>query len=164
MLSWFRKGPRFIDREFDDLAAMLTEDETSPTYRRELLLGKPLDFSVESLRIIDEYLEALHIEQPAQEDLLRPILRAGAYVGEVIRRHSRMEYHWISHEEAAKFSPLIKGWEQSIATVGILWSSPETMMFPLSKVCKYLENGSEDSVYFFAQVTLTTTDAVVFGA
>jgi len=154
MFSWFRSGPRFADREFEDLSAMLLEDDSPPTYRRELLLGKPLDYSVESLRVIDAYLDHLHQAQPAAEDLWRVVLRTGAYVGEVIRRGSRDTYHWVTHEEAAKHSALIADWEQSVATAGILWNGPETMSFPLAKVCKYLENGSEDSVYFFAKVTL----------
>ena len=40
-----------------------------------------------------------------------------------------------------------------LGTAGVLWA-PNATCFPLGKVCKYVENGREDSVYFFARVAL----------
>ena len=81
-------------------------------------------------------------------------MRYGAYVGEVIKRNSKKKHLWVEHKEAAKFSKMVKGFEESISTVGILWRDNEVMCFPLGKVCKFIENGSEDSVYFFSKVIL----------
>lgn len=154
MLSIFHKGPKFVDREFSDLSLMLTQDEENPTFRRNLLDKSKLDFSMESLRHIDTYLEALHLSPPEGHDLMRVALRCGAYVGEVMRKELPGTWHWVSHDEAAKHSKMVAGFERSIATAGILWKGGEAMSFPLGKVCKFIENGNEDSVRFFAEVLI----------
>lgn len=157
MLGWLQR-PRFADREFIDLSAMLTEDEDRPTYRRDLLLQHDLDFSLDSLRHIDDYLALLHRDLPNGHDLMRVVLRTGAYVGEVMRKLQPGVYRWILHAEAAKHSPLVKSWGPSLGTAGILWRSSESMCFPLGKVAKFLENGREDSVYAFANVLTDTAN------
>lgn len=111
-------------------------------------------FSVESLRHIDAYLEALHSAPPKEEDVVRVVPRCGAYVGEVIRRNSPNIWNWITYAEAAKYSAFAKGLEHSVATAGILWRDQGNICFPLAKICKFLENGNEDSVYSFARMIL----------
>jgi hypothetical protein len=154
MFSLFRKAPKFVDREFADLSLMLTQDFENPTYRCSLLGESKLDFSMESLRHIDSYLQALHRDPPEGHDLMRVALRCGAYVGEVMRRQLPGTWHWVTHDEAAKHSKLVAGFERSVATAGIRWKNNEEMSFPLGKVCKFIENGNEDSVYFFAEVLI----------
>jgi hypothetical protein len=160
MFSFFRKSPSYVDREFSDLSIMLCHDLENPTYRRELLDEKKLDFSLESLKHVDAYLEALHGKPPQDEDeTVRVVLRCGAYVGEVIRKNAPGKMHWVAFKEAARYSAFAKGLEYSAATAGILWGDPESMCFPLGKICKFLENGSEDSVYSFAWVILEDGNA-----
>ena len=154
MFSIFAKKPKFVDREFEDLSLMLTQDQEKPTYKGELLDPSKLDFSIESLRHIDAYLEALHKDHPLGQDLMRVVLRCGAYVGEVMRKQLPNTFHWITQDEAAKHSKLVAGFERSISTAGILWKNSESMSFPLGKVSKFIENGNEDSVFFFAKVLL----------
>lgn len=155
MISLFRKkGPKFADEEFSDLSLMLTQDDQNPTYKRELFKPEKLDFSLESLRHIDEYLEHIHKHPPEGNDFLRLVLRCGAYVGEVMRKHSNKPLHWVSYQEAAKHSESARKLEYTVASAGILFHEPESMSFPLGKVCKFIENGNEDSVYFFAKVLL----------
>lgn len=134
---------------------MLFQDRESPTFRRELLDGKSLDFSVDSLKHLDTYLDQLHSAPPhGQEDVVGVVLRCGAYVGEVIRKSSPDAMNWVSFQEAAKHSDFVKGLGFSVGTAGVLWKDRGTMYFPLAKICKFLENGNEDSVYFFARVIL----------
>ncbi len=155
MLGFFRKSPSYADREFSDLSIMLCHDRENPTYKRELLDEKTLDLSLESLRHVDAYLEALHGKPPEDEDqTVRVVLRCGAYVGEVIRKKSPDKMHWVAFKEAARYSAFAKRLGYSLGTLGILWRDTENMCFPLAKVCKFLENGSEDGVYFFARMIL----------
>ena len=154
MLSWLSKKPNFADREYADLSLMLTQDNQNITYRRDVLEPVQLDFSLNSLRHIDAYLEQLMITPPEGHDFLRVVLRIGAYVGEVMKRQRPGKYHWITYDEAAKHSDFVRGLEHSIASAAMLWYDNGSVLFPLGKVCKYLENGSEDSVYFFAKVLL----------
>ena len=141
---------------------MLTQDRENPTYKNGLLDEKKLDFSVESLKHIDAYLETVHSAPPQEEDVARLVLRCGAYVGEVIRRNSLHKWNWITFGEAAKYSSFAKGLEHTLATTGILWRDRENMCFPLGKICKFLENGNEDSVYSFASVIIA--DPGIFGS
>jgi len=153
MFSWLSKKPEYLDIQFQDLSLMLTQDTENPTYRLNNLEPEKLDFSLESLKHIDDYLESISDKPPEENDYLRVVLRVGAYVGEVMRKQ-KANYHWVSHEEASKLSDLVAEWEPSIATAGILWAGKDSFSFPLGKVCKYLENGREDSLYFFAKVLL----------
>lgn len=154
MWSIFNRKPRFHDQALVDLAAMLTEDVDNPVPGRELLDAKKLDYSIESLKHLDEYLDLMRADPPAGDDLLKLVLRSGAYVGEVIRRHSPVELHWIDHEAAAKEAEILRDQEPSLATAAVLWAEPGTLYLPLLKVCKYLENGAEDGVQVFAQAVL----------
>lgn len=155
MFSIFRKSPRFANEEFASLAFLLIRDDANPTWKRELLDEKQLDYSLESLRHLDTYLEAVHGERPqSEEELNRVVMRCGAYVGEVIRKHSSVKLDWAAFKEAAKFSSYVNDAGYSAGTAGILWSDATTMCFPISKVGKLVENHSEDSVFGFARVIL----------
>ena len=48
---------------------------------------------------------------------------------------------------ASSFAASLGG--PSPALAAILWEHPESMSFPLGKVAKFLENGPEDSTFFF---------------
>lgn len=81
----FKRSPKFQDLAFQDLSIMLTEDTENPTYKREHLNPSLLDFSLESLHHIDEYLEVVHKSAPIDDsDLMRVALRCGAYIGDAI--------------------------------------------------------------------------------
>jgi hypothetical protein len=155
VFDFFRKGPRFANEEFAGQAHMLTGDAANPTWKRELLDEKQLDFSPESLKHLDAYLEAVHGERPQTDDELnRVVMRCGAYVGEVIRKSSSVKLNWAAFKEAAKFSHYVSDVGFSAGTAGILWADAQTMCFPISKVIKFIENGAEDSAYGFARVII----------
>lgn len=161
MFSIFKKkpklgrGPKFSNEALADLSRMLWEEELNPTYKKNLLSTENLDFSVDSLKSIDEYLEMVHAEQPCDEELLKIGLRVGAYVGEVIRKNSSVSYNWLDFDEAAKINKLVVELELHLATSAVLWSEPDNVMFPIAKVLKFVENGNEDSVYYFVKVVLS---------
>jgi len=119
MFGFLRRQPTYVNGEFSDLSLMLTQHRENPTYRHALLDESTLDFSVESLKHIDAYLETLHSAPPQEEDVARVVLRCGAYVGEVIRRNSADKWNWITFAEAAKYSSYAKGLGHSVATTGI---------------------------------------------
>ena len=148
------KKPVFVDQEYYDFALMLTQDDEVPVYKCDILDPEKLDYSLDSLKHIDDCLEIIRNDLPQGNDYLRLILRYGAYVGEVIKRNSKKEHHWVEHDEAAKFSSTVNGFGKSISTAGILWRDSRIMCFPLGKIRKFLNNGREDSVYYFSKVIL----------
>lgn len=154
MFSFFKKKPKPSNPPLEDLALMLWQEETNPTYMRESLVVEKLDFSVESLVHIDGYLEKIHKQPPADDEVVQIALRTGAYLGEVIRKNSTETYNWLDFKEATKINDLVKQLGMQIGTAAVLWSEPDNLMFPIAKIIKYIENGSEDSVHFFAQVAI----------
>ena len=156
MLRLFNTRPKYEDEAFADLSQMFIQFPKDPIYQSELLTKESLDFSVESLRVVDEYLEALRSNPPEGPAFQKLVLRAGAYVGEVIRKAGpEGDSHWIAYDEAARISPGTYGkLEKSMASIASLHHGGDAFTFPLGKVCKRLEHGEEDGVWFFPKTIL----------
>jgi len=137
-----------------DLAQMFFEDQA--TFGREHLDRRRLDFSVESLRHINEYLEVIRKDRAVEKEWTRVVLCAGAYVGEVIRRNDKnVQWRWLDYEGARQVDPnLFRFLGRSVGTAAVLYDG-NAMAFPLGKVQKYLNNGAEDDVYVFAKVIMS---------
>jgi hypothetical protein len=160
MLASLMASAQTIENEneaLSDLSHMFFEDDAKPTYGRQYLDRRKLDFSVESLKHVDEYLEEVRKHKDVEKDRwIRLVLRTGAYVGEVIRRNdTRTNWQWIEFETAKSVNPKLFGnTGKSIAVAAVLYDGKGGFAFPLAKVVKRLDNGEEDSVYFFAQVII----------
>lgn len=144
------------NKALSDLAVMFFSDHSSPTFGASLLNSKLLDFSVESLSHVDEYLEKIRKDEQLKKEWNRVVLRCGAYVGEVVRRNAtNTKWVWIGHDDAVQIAPqLFASAFKSVATAAVLFDGKSALGFPLGKVEKYLENGAEDSVKFFAEVMI----------
>ena len=153
---------------FNDFATQLMQDDKNPTFNREFLKPKQLDYSLESLNFINEFLidadkKELHLMP--YEDVVRLALRTGAYVGETVRKNDKnIEWNWVEYDEAIKLHPEIGQYqEKSLGTRFLLigTSKKDTFVhfsFPINKVLKNLENGDEDSVYAFALTQVKLQD------
>ena len=145
---------------FNEFAIQLVQDEKNPTFNREFLKPKQLDYSLESLNFINKFLidadkKELHLMP--YEDIVRLALRTGAYVGETVRKNDKnIEWNWVEYDEAIKLHPEISQYqEKSLGTRFLLIGTNKKdsivhFSFPINKVLKNLENGDEDSVYAFA--------------
>jgi hypothetical protein len=152
MFSFFKKKPKPNNQDFEAFSIMFLHEEENPIYKRELLDIEKLDFSIDSLKHVDSYLEVIHSSPPEDEELMKIALRAGAYVGEVIRKNTSETYNWLEYEQALKANDLVKQIGKQVGTVGVLWNEPDSITFPIAKILKFIENGNEDSVYSFAKV------------
>jgi hypothetical protein len=158
-MALFRRKPKLQDEALSELALMFLSLPDDPTPGSELLDASQLDFSIESLARVDEHLEAMRQRQFEDEALTKFVLRCGAYLGEVIRRQAASkQWHWLDYKEAARLSPDIASFGESLDGAAILWDGKDEFCFPLAKVIKYLENGSEDSVKFFAEVMVSKSN------
>jgi hypothetical protein len=122
MFRFFNTRPKYEDAAFADLSQMLFRFPQDPIFRSDLLKQEALDFSVASLQAIDDYLEAIRAVPPEGAAFQKVVLRAGAYVGEVIRKAGLEEdSHWIAHDGAARISPKTYGkLEKSMASIASL--------------------------------------------
>ena len=133
---------------------MFVSNPDNPTPGNDLIVASRFDFTIDSLSVMDDHIDEMRNRDLSNDEWNSFILRAGAYVGEVIRRLSAQETEWVwlSHEQAADVSDFVASQEMSIGTAAVLWDGAEGIVFPLGKVAKFIANGREDSVHFYAQV------------
>lgn len=150
------KQPKVQDEALADLAGMFLSNPDDPTPGSETLDPAPCDYAVESLRAVDDQLEVMRGRGLEGEALMKFVLRCGAYVGEVIRRHSGTgtPWHWLTYDDAVRLDARLGSIGQSLGTAAVLWDGREGFCFPLARVGRYLENGAEESVSVFAQAII----------
>ncbi len=154
------RKPKLQDKALSELAQMFALPESvadDPTPGTELLKPSRLDFTVKSLGFVDDYLARMRTRRLDEDsdDYFKLVLRCGAYVGEVIRRNARGKtYHWLDWKGALRINKSIADFGENLGGAAVLWDSAEGLTFPLAKVQKFLDNGREDSVQFFAQVII----------
>lgn len=104
-----------------------------------------LDYSVESLRIVERLLEIGGAGFDRGDDSLRAIATMwGGYVGEVFRR--RWGGEWVFPEDG----PFQKRLCLIIHDATGLPTGREIALFPVERAYKQLVNGSEDGIWSYA--------------
>jgi hypothetical protein len=156
MFGLFKPKPReFADVELQEMATMFFTDPMEPTYRRELLPAS-LDFSLDSLKIIDEYLNRVRAEikdhPPRPGELANLLYRCGAYVGEVIRRGAGQEWRWLSFDEAQRLDAQVREMGGRAETAAVLWKEGKNCLFPLAKVAERITDtqANGNGLHFYA--------------
>lgn len=114
-----------------------------------------LDYSLNSLKVVDQYFSHLHSHRPNEmgDDWVNSILWGGAYVGEVIRRNAKRTYDWVDFDDLIaaypNYSQLI-GEERSLGTTAVLTPGEGAFTLPINKTIRFIHDGPEDSLYFYA--------------
>ena len=163
-MGLFGRKPELQDQALSELGQMFASPELiadDPTPGSEFLDASRLDFTVESLGFVDDYLEQMRQRQlvESSEEYCKVVLRCGAYVGEVIRRNAKGKtYHWLDYKGAVKINKRIADFGESLGGAAVLWDSATGLTFPIAKVQKFLDNGREDSVQFFAKVVIEKSE------
>jgi hypothetical protein len=126
-------------------------------FKKEIVDRRRFDFSVDSLLLLNFYLGSIksQIKDVKTTDLL--ILRAGAYLGEVIRCNDRnVEWVWLNYDDAKFITPdFFDNLEHTVGTSAVLFDvSTHDVYFPIEKVKKFYFFGSEHDLHFFAKVVL----------
>ena len=128
-------------------------DFKNKVFRKEFLDISKLDYSLESLKQIDEYLEKIRLVISIDtDDYFFTVLRAGAYCGEVIRKEVGEEnLAWIAYSSIVNENEKLENKQQNLDSSYILSTKDSLRLSPMSKVQKYILNGEEDSLYSYAQ-------------
>jgi hypothetical protein len=115
-----------------------------------------LDQSLESLKIVDVYLDYAHANLARFDDGMgggRTVFRCGAYVGVVIQRTFPGVFHWVEYDEYVRRHPKLAKilGEETTATCLMLCDAEDSMTMPLNKVARYLrEGGAEHCTHWYA--------------
>lgn len=147
----------YVDDIFTEFAACFTGalEGDSEIVHPDRIDRAQLDYSIASLKIVDEYLGYLHQHRPEQmgRQWVNAVLWGGAYVGEVIRRHAAREYNWVDFDDFIREYPEtteLLGDEKDLSICALLTAGGGGFTLPISKVLKFIHNGPEDSVHFYA--------------
>lgn len=152
---FFKKKIETIDVALNELSQDLLLVPEGMFPNKEFLNSLDINYSLDSLKFIDNYLDTIRGSKELEQNYIHIVLRVGAYVGEVIKINSNKDYHWYDFKTASRLQSSIKKWK-GFETSAILHSmGTDETTFPINKVCKYLNNGSEDSLYFYAQVGIS---------
>ena len=114
-----------------------------------------LDFSLDSLQLLDTYLEQvvpLYETLPNQQ-VINLALAAGVYLGEVIRRNARRRYTWLNYAQYFDAHPDSKGvFPYCPGTTALLASDAGAMTLPINKILRFLDEGPENTTHSYASI------------
>ena len=121
----------------------------------ERLGREKLDYTLTSLKAVDEYLTYLHEHRPEQmgAEWVKAVLWGGAYVGEVVRRNAPREYNWADFDVFLREYPettQLLGDEKQLGFCALLTAGGGGFTLPINKTLRFICDGPEDSVYFYA--------------
>ena len=143
------------NQEMSELAIMFFDSPEDETFGSQYLDKEKLDFSIGSLLHVNKYLERIRNDERVEIEWNKVFLRCGAYVGEVLRFHSKRILEWINYQTAVNVgNEEIKALPEVIGTAMVLWDKKKFYIFPIAKVEKYLKHGSEDNLHLFAKVLI----------
>ena len=147
--------PEFVNEDCEELSSELLLNTDSPIPDIEFLLDKNMDFSVDSLEYLDEYLGRQNINQMTISESINLTHRCGSYLGEVIRKNSEIDYNWLGYAGAVAVNEKIKTIEFGMESTYMLYSDDGGFVFPLAKVVKRIEYGEEENIVFFAKIAIS---------
>ena len=133
--------PQSESNQIDDSQKEFIQDMTGNAERiveaYNQALGGSLDYSVKSLKVLDELLEQFHQNKDeVDEEILSDLIgQAGGYIFEVARRNFGGKYYWYEQMN------------QPILVTG--QPKFEISIIAFDKVKMRLENGKEDNIPFY---------------
>ncbi|MBS3175599.1 hypothetical protein J4440_06990 [Candidatus Woesearchaeota archaeon] len=122
----------------------------------EKLDRSKLDFSVASLRYVDEYLKIVRKKKLNDRQKALICLRCGTYCGEVIRKNT-FDLEWITYEQEIlleNYMGKFKVKKDPIYSYFLYGKHAKSLSQPIQKVIKFFENGEGDSLEFFAKMVI----------
>ncbi|MCR9270186.1 MAG: hypothetical protein ACX94B_09140 [Henriciella sp.] len=131
-----------------------------------------LDYSMESLHVIDRWLVDIHTINRLQgeagkagETLMldgrgdNSVVFAGLYLGQVIRAHSELPWQWQRFDTFLETNPVFAehyGRDAGLDTFVLV--GPQGAATPINTALKRVLFGKEESVAFIAQLMMTEVD------
>ena len=146
------------NQALEDLSIIFYSDRENPLPQQNKIDPKKMNFSVESLKHVESYLDHIRSQDFNQLDAdqqFRLILRTGAYVGETLRKNDKTTtWYWVDFETAQQINPQLFGQLNPSVETAAMLTDGQKFTLPLNKVSKYLRNGAEDSVAFYVKSSL----------
>jgi hypothetical protein len=112
-----------------------------------------LDYSLESLHLVDRYLELVRQGRAnlPQQTYTNTVLAAGCYLGETIRRNAPRKYTWTNYADYFPHHPKLMAMvSEGLGSSAVLVSDSGAMTMPINKIIRFLEEGPENNTHFYA--------------
>jgi hypothetical protein len=145
-----------LAKELECMGMMFINDPGKTPLSNFIDVSK-LDFSIASLNEVDNYLENIRKKQKSlnNQELMLVVIRSGTYLGETIIRYNPKEFKWITYDDAYKIEKdFMKQLGKSLGTAYVLLKKPKTLLFPLAKPIKFLQEGKTESLRGFARLAI----------
>ena len=118
-----------------------------------------LNYSLESLKEVDNYLNVLYkrVQDISDIEYQNLIVWCGAYIGEVIKRNAALEYHWVHYDDYMKnkSNELTNTIPLTLATHAFLLAIDSNYItMPMNKVVRWLDEGESNNVQFYASADI----------
>lgn len=139
-----------------NLARLFHSNKGEAIFGFRCLDSTRLDYSVGSLRHVNQYLEQICRMQGIEEAWPCVVVYVGAYVGEVIRRTDRAHtWFWIDFDAAQSLNAqLFERYGRGVGTAAVLYSGARECALPLEKVDRYLRGNDDEDLFAFAEAVL----------
>lgn len=165
IVSAFKKlSEKDLNPVMASVASFLIDDRgvDVETPFKEYLNKNKLDYSLESLKKIDDYLEKVRNEDKknklSAKEWERLIFRCGAYLGEVIRkkREAKFDCRWTDYKNATRLVRQMKILfpKDTIFTRAVLVdqiAGRPGIYIPMGEVDKFLQKGRKASLFLYAK-------------
>jgi tetratricopeptide (TPR) repeat protein len=145
----------FQNEKLISIAESFMNDPEEATLGQAMIDRKLYDFSLESLEHLEQFLINVQGKPASEREWAGLALRCGAYTGEVIRRNSKSgRYNWLDYSDAAQIDSSLTKLGKSLGTFFSLYNAPNTFWFPIARIEKFLNGGSEYGLLAFAEVAI----------
>lgn len=128
-------------------AKLLFQDVSEEAWDRENLTKEKLDFTMDSLRYIDQYaVNLLNTENGTQllsKHFENFSSRIGAYIGEVIKSTIQQDFHWYEFESIYKLTTKLDDFDDDDEKQSLLFSKKkDAIILPLLETSQFLKGES----------------------
>ena len=139
--------PKLIKNDKKFSAKLLFKDVSSDAWDQANLTKANLDFSIDSVRVVNEYADRLcHTEfgqQLLKEHPDNFTTRIGAYLGEVIKNHKDGQYRWYDFNSIKEHTVHLTNEVISVKDEAVLYSKKmDKVVCPIYEVKQYLAGQS----------------------
>lgn len=130
----FFNGKKLIKDNLKGMATLMYEDVSNDPWDQENLTKRNLDYTIESIRYIDQYTNRLMTTEMGtsllDDHFDNFVLRIGAYIGEVLKRNMNQDITWYEFNSVYHYSSKLDDVQREIKEEAVLYSK--------KKRCRYL--------------------------
>ncbi|QTD40134.1 hypothetical protein [Sporosarcina sp. Te-1] len=142
MFDFFGRN-KLVKDDLKGIAKLMYQDVSEDAWDQENLTKRNLDFSIESIRIIDLYAKRLMGTELLHQHFDNFVVRIGAYVGEVINNNCHMDFCWYEFQAVYDYSPVLHGSDQPKEPYTLLYAKKEdAAILPLWEAAERLKGTS----------------------